>query len=460
MPDAPGRNDPCRCGSGQKYKKCCLPKDEAAAAVDRPKTSGRAAAMEALIRFAYSAQFEPDHGIANLLFWVDRLDGMDDAHARDLVEHEDTIAKYNGWFLFDLEIDEGQTVADMFLEQRGWTVGPDERDFIERIRVTSMRLYQIETVEPEKGVHLVDLWTKDRVFVHERLGTAQMVRWDLIGARVVSNEAGIPMFEGGLYLYPVAEKALLLKTFKSLHRPFHRQFPDESLDAFFKRHAMVFHHAWLDLVVLRPLPRMVTAEGDEMIFTRVVFDVRDEAVVRAALAKRDDVDVQDDGSFVWLEDADEMRRILGTLTIEGRRAAFEATSRERGARGRDWLESIAGAALTYRATSYETVAQALKARVDSAAPNQLPEIPPEIEAEILREMQDTHYRAWLDQPIPMLKNYTPRQAAVSKSLRPLLRDLLQQLDNQAERTREAGRFAYDSGWLWTELGLDRPPSPS
>ena len=25
----PGRNDPCPCGSGNKYKKCCLAKDEA-----------------------------------------------------------------------------------------------------------------------------------------------------------------------------------------------------------------------------------------------------------------------------------------------------------------------------------------------------------------------------------------------------------------------------------------------
>ena len=25
----PGRNDPCPCGSGKKYKKCCLPKDNA-----------------------------------------------------------------------------------------------------------------------------------------------------------------------------------------------------------------------------------------------------------------------------------------------------------------------------------------------------------------------------------------------------------------------------------------------
>jgi SEC-C motif len=26
----PGRNEPCHCGSGNKYKKCCLAKDEAA----------------------------------------------------------------------------------------------------------------------------------------------------------------------------------------------------------------------------------------------------------------------------------------------------------------------------------------------------------------------------------------------------------------------------------------------
>lgn len=31
MATNPGRNDPCRCGSGKKYKRCCLPTDEAAA---------------------------------------------------------------------------------------------------------------------------------------------------------------------------------------------------------------------------------------------------------------------------------------------------------------------------------------------------------------------------------------------------------------------------------------------
>ena len=31
-----GRNDPCPCGSGKKYKKCCLAGDEAAARAARP----------------------------------------------------------------------------------------------------------------------------------------------------------------------------------------------------------------------------------------------------------------------------------------------------------------------------------------------------------------------------------------------------------------------------------------
>jgi hypothetical protein len=38
-----GRNDPCHCGSGQKYKRCCQEKDEAAAKrgaiINRPPTT-------------------------------------------------------------------------------------------------------------------------------------------------------------------------------------------------------------------------------------------------------------------------------------------------------------------------------------------------------------------------------------------------------------------------------------
>ena len=55
MPEAkpvPGRNDACHCGSGRKYKQCCLEKDEAArrekrASGEEPAPSGGAASADA-----------------------------------------------------------------------------------------------------------------------------------------------------------------------------------------------------------------------------------------------------------------------------------------------------------------------------------------------------------------------------------------------------------------------------
>jgi hypothetical protein len=46
MPAAPGRNEPCHCGSGKKYKQCHLDKDEAAAREARAKAGDTAAAGE------------------------------------------------------------------------------------------------------------------------------------------------------------------------------------------------------------------------------------------------------------------------------------------------------------------------------------------------------------------------------------------------------------------------------
>jgi len=49
----PGRNDPCPCGSGQKYKRCCLAKDQQA------ESAALKAAAE--VRAAEAASHEHDH---------------------------------------------------------------------------------------------------------------------------------------------------------------------------------------------------------------------------------------------------------------------------------------------------------------------------------------------------------------------------------------------------------------
>ena len=42
-----GRNDPCHCGSGRKYKQCCLAKDEEKARAARAKATAEAPVADA-----------------------------------------------------------------------------------------------------------------------------------------------------------------------------------------------------------------------------------------------------------------------------------------------------------------------------------------------------------------------------------------------------------------------------
>jgi hypothetical protein len=43
----PGRNEPCHCGSGRKYKLCCLEKDNAALTAANARAAADAAAQPA-----------------------------------------------------------------------------------------------------------------------------------------------------------------------------------------------------------------------------------------------------------------------------------------------------------------------------------------------------------------------------------------------------------------------------
>lgn len=68
---------------------------------------------------------------------------------------------------------------------------------------------------------------------------------------------------------------------------------------------------------------------------------------------------------------------------------------------------------------------------------------------------DRHYRETLDQPVGMLGNKTPRQAARTPKGREKTAEWLKYLENQsAVRPDPADPMAsYDFSWMWKELGI-------
>jgi tetratricopeptide (TPR) repeat protein len=84
----PGRNDPCPCGSGLKYKKCCLPKDEAAAAAARPPAPPPAPRQSTVFKpvdWEYDRLDQDSNHVVDLID-AGRLDEAE-AAARDLLRN-------------------------------------------------------------------------------------------------------------------------------------------------------------------------------------------------------------------------------------------------------------------------------------------------------------------------------------------------------------------------------------
>jgi hypothetical protein len=411
--------------------------------------------MRKLFRFSTSPEFDEEHLVAQAVFWADCLDGIPDDAAQDALASKESEAAYHEWFAFDFDLQSGRTPIDLFLEREGRRLSVGEREYLARMRGSHLRLYEVAEVRLDEGLDLVDVWTDERVSVCERRATRQAVQWDLIAARVVQGSVGEPVLDGFIYLYPAMAKEEIVRDFRREHRAFRRKVPQADLLTFFKRCGMLFHHFWLDHVALRPPPTIVTAEGEEVVFAKVVFDVRDRQALETALTSHPDLGRQIDGSYVWLQEGSQPRRSLGTLARAGDRLVFETTSRRRAERGRAMVEALVGDAVRFRATRYEDIAEAVKKAPPASEARSSP-IPPEIEARIVAEFYEKHYRKWVDQPIPALGNRTPRHAARLKSMRPKLVALLKGMETMSARNRREGRFAYDFGWIWAEVGLKRP----
>jgi len=444
-----GRNDPCPCGSGKKFKRCCL--TAGAPAPVAYTRDERAAAWAALGRFASRNEFAGVLAAADHAFFGTLPPDLPPDVRRQLLSESRPFLEE--WLLSDHLLPEGDTLLERFLAREGRRLRSGEIRYLERVRHAHLRPYEVAGVVPGERLDLLDLWTGQRLQVRERLATSQLVRWDVLAARVILGEAGVPVIEGSPYLYPVEVKEPLLKEVRRAHRRFKRAIPEISAEAFFKRMGRTFFVFWLEHVALRPPPAILSAEGDELVLARVVFDVQDPASLEAALASHPDLERDDeDGSYAWTEDTGDFRRGLGTFIPKGGRLVFETMSRPRAERGRALIEGLAGPAVAHRATTLEGIARAA-ARVPASPPV---EVPPEIQAQIVGQFLDQHYRKWPDEPLPGLDGKTPREAAQIKTARPKLVSLLKSMENMAERDRRAGRPGYDFGWLWDELGLVGP----
>ena len=130
----PGRNDVCPCGSGKKYKRCCLGKEESRAEFERELQTNALPLLRELGRFSMQRGAAAPDAIASerFGFWRPPLDRTRAARVLD-------------YAIFDFRAGgQTRTAAQEYLAERGPVVTPQWRALLEAWQDTSMRLYTLE----------------------------------------------------------------------------------------------------------------------------------------------------------------------------------------------------------------------------------------------------------------------------------------------------------------------------
>jgi hypothetical protein len=393
---AAGRNQPCPCGSGRKYKTCCLAKavhpltDRAEAVYALLATyAQRAAAAETLSQLIARSGGNPQ----SALLCVDLL-------------------------LTDCGL------TERFLRARGGWLRDDERALAESWQHIPIGLFEAREIQRGVGVTVRPLPGGEPVFLKDRLFSASARRLDLFCGRVLHDGTRPRMF-----VVPARvprdqrrELTMLLAGRSSAGQ----------LAEFFAP---------------LPEPQLRNADDHDYYDAEVVWEVPDEKRAWSRLADRL-TEIDDDILELHAEDAGKVIS-RGRVTRENRRWTLWANSRERLAELEEFVHAIAPDAREVRRKAERMGGEPYpRARILAIESYIVPA------EESAKDMPRKHSESWVDTVNDL--GATPREAALAGGdARAELAMLLDDMDWRNDREAELGRpILMDVAWIRRELGIE------
>lgn len=333
----PGRNDPCPCGSGKKFKRCC----GSAGPAPGITRDDRNAAMAALLRFSSRDEFAHVTASTAIAWAVD--DFGDDAGAAlaSFLDFQPATSAYFEWLFFDNPLDDGRSLAERFLAGPARHLSPRVVDYIRLMSGTHLHPYQIRKVVPDQGLQVRDLWTGEDRFISERAATTEVRRWQVLVARLASHTNGSLQMEGTPFVLPAAARRDLISDLKHAHKSYAKE-PDASDLDFFRTHAPLFHDYWMEWPDDDQEVEWTTTEGDPMSPVEIAFDVPTAGIAMVALLSEPDFSAGRFGSVVWLDRSSGQEVCLATVEVSQGTLTLHAVTPARAHRARARIEQVLG----------------------------------------------------------------------------------------------------------------------
>lgn len=215
---------------------------------------------------------------------------------------------------------------------------------------------------------------------------------------------------------------------------------------------------WLEtLLEERSFPSLVDAgSGEKIDLTTDRYQVLDWKTLEESLAKQNDVDGdREEGWTRFLALEDGRRRSLADLTVRNDEV-LEVFCRTVGLadEARAWLEELANGAVVYKIRVL--VDPRSPKAMESAQPADLPDIPMDVQKQIIQEYLLKHYETWPDTSLPALAGKSPLEAVKTEKGRTGVIELLKSIEQlEQERVEQTGGEPLAVDFLWERLGIER-----
>jgi hypothetical protein len=445
----PGRNDPCPCGSGKKYKKCCLAENFV---TDGREETARKRLVENLLAF-YNKQHRDTIEEAKVLFWNDFVpQDYLDGHALDIAYQN-----FFEWITFDfiIESDTNKTLIDLYMEQNK-NLTQDEHLVLTKMKNSCISLYEVQEVFPEKGLLLKDLLMGGEFDVKEKAATRGLKRWDIFATRLLLID-GQYIMSGSAYPYHLHSKNRILEDIMQEYKEYREEFPDGTMDMFLKESGDIFNFHWyFPIQNPPPLPRLHTTSGEPVVLSKAMFEIKDHDALVKALPKVMGFEQHETG-YTWYDKRkqDGTSTILGTVTIQGNRLFLDCNSKKRLERGKKLILKAMADAIVHKLDTFQDPMEAMKSHKEKKPLPPENEIPMEVQQQLYNQYMQKHYEGWFQDRIPALGNKTPLEAIKTKQGKQKVIELLKLYENGEELNRQDGRPVYNLHWVWQRLGLER-----
>jgi len=485
-----GRNDPCHCGSGIKYKKCCLQKDVAGDSripLDfeyeshlrlRGETTDKL--DELIIKFATKEMLEEYKSV----FWICPF--LLKAEREELLSDDEALHTLDQTMVFSLQaslIFEEKSPAQYFLEKYPNRFTSPQLEYLKGIVDARFTFLQLREMFPEAGYTIAeDIFDGTLFKIFDKNISRQHTIHSIVSGRLVSldpKEGFVLESLGSCVIVHNLKEPLieLLQEYETLlnetNQPKSRRHKSYlNIHQILKKHPLIFY--WIDMWVrydyaFAHTPTLTNTDGHEILYIRARYSCNDFNSLTEKLLAHKNFDLEDEDNpdtFVWVNQKD---YLIGTLVMNRPKGEIvvEVNSDERFRKWKkllpkfDELQFLEKTEQTMEAVQKlekeKAVAPLSVVKKNTSPQNLKLGNPNKIEPETLLQMQPQIEKMfadrWVSERIPALGNLTPVQAAATPASRKKLIDLLDSFEYQNANLPPGMMGGFNVDKMRKRLGL-------